>query len=182
MASYFIKLPKIAVTGGSSTWGSITGTLSNQTDLQSALNAKANDSSVVKLTGNQTVAGEKTFTDDLTISKSTGNAALILNAALATDAKNVTFQTAGLNRWRFRVDGANDDLAIRRYDNAGAFVDAPITVSRATGIATINGATMDSKIAKHDGATYDTNAIQTLTAAEYAAIGTPDASTLYFIV
>lgn len=36
-------------------------------------------------------------------------------------------------------------------------------------------------IPTHDGVTYDTNAIQTLTAAEYAAI-TPNASTLYFIV
>jgi hypothetical protein len=32
--------------GGSSTWGSITGTLSNQTDLQTALDAKANTSSL----------------------------------------------------------------------------------------------------------------------------------------
>jgi len=38
------------------------------------------------------------------------------------------------------------------------------------------------KLNKHDGATYDTNAIQTVTAAEYAAIGTPNANTLYFIV
>ena len=43
-------------------WGSITGTLSNQADLQNALNAKANDSAVVKLTGNQTIAGNKDFT------------------------------------------------------------------------------------------------------------------------
>ena len=72
-------------------WGSISGTLSNQTDLQNALNAKqgtltfdstptsgssnpvtsggiytalsakANDSAVVKLTGNQTIADVKTF-------------------------------------------------------------------------------------------------------------------------
>jgi len=32
--------------GGSSTWGGITGTLSNQTDLQTALNAKADSSAV----------------------------------------------------------------------------------------------------------------------------------------
>lgn len=41
---------------------------------------------------------------------------------------------------------------------------------------------LNLKISKHVGATYTTNAIQTVTAAEYAAIGTPDASTLYFIV
>jgi hypothetical protein len=42
-------------------WGSITGTLSDQTDLQTALNLKANDADVVKLTGNQTITGTKTF-------------------------------------------------------------------------------------------------------------------------
>lgn len=47
--------------GGGGTWGSITGTLSDQTDLQSALDAKANDSVVVKTTGAQTIAGIKTF-------------------------------------------------------------------------------------------------------------------------
>ena len=34
------KAPKSAIAGGGGTWGSITGTLSNQTDLQTALNAK----------------------------------------------------------------------------------------------------------------------------------------------
>ena len=47
--------------GAQVSWGNITGTLSNQTDLKSALDAKANDSDVVKLTGNQTASGQKTF-------------------------------------------------------------------------------------------------------------------------
>jgi hypothetical protein len=55
-----------------------------------------------------------------------------------------------------------------------------------TNIKTINSTTLLGSgnitvIPTHDGVTYDTNAIQTLTAAEYAAI-TPNASTLYFIV
>jgi len=66
MATYFIKLP-LSSGGGGGTWGSITGTLSNQTDLQTALNLKADDSAVVKLTGNQTIDGEKTFSPDGTI-------------------------------------------------------------------------------------------------------------------
>lgn len=41
--------------GGSSIWGSIIGTLSNQTDLQLVLDSKVND------TGNETIAGVKTF-------------------------------------------------------------------------------------------------------------------------
>lgn len=55
----------IAPPSGGGTWGSITGTLSAQTDLQSALDAKANDSDVVKLTGNQTIDGMKTFSDSI---------------------------------------------------------------------------------------------------------------------
>lgn len=145
MASYFIKLPKIAGTGGSSTWGSITGTLSNQTDLQSALNLKANDNAVVKLTGTQSVGGAKTFTEDVTVSKASGNAAVIIDAPLATDAKNLTFQTAGLNRWRFRVHSPNDNLLLRRYDDTGAFIDSPLEVNRSTGVVTINGSTMAAK-------------------------------------
>jgi hypothetical protein len=38
------------------------------------------------------------------------------------------------------------------------------------------------RIAKDDGLTYDTNAIKTVTAAEYAAILVKDPSTIYFIV
>lgn len=53
--------------GGGGSWGSITGTLSSQTDLQTALDAKAADSAVVKLTGTQTVAGAKTLSDILAL-------------------------------------------------------------------------------------------------------------------
>lgn len=51
--------------GGEAVWGSITGTLSNQTDLQNALNAKAADNSVIKTSGNQTATGIKTFSDGI---------------------------------------------------------------------------------------------------------------------
>jgi len=44
--------------GGGGTWGSITGTLSSQTDLQTELDGKVND------TGNETIAGVKTFSSD----------------------------------------------------------------------------------------------------------------------
>jgi hypothetical protein len=55
-------------------------------------------------------------------------------------------------------------------------LQTPLADSEIASAATWNG-----KLDKHDGATYDTNAIQTVTAAEYAAL-TPNASTLYFIV
>lgn len=48
-------------------WGEIDGNISNQTDLIAALNLKADDDSVVKLTGNQNVAGTKTFSSNVLI-------------------------------------------------------------------------------------------------------------------
>lgn len=52
------------VIGDTAAWGSITGTLADQTDLQTALDAKANNSDVVKLTTDQQISGEKKFTND----------------------------------------------------------------------------------------------------------------------
>ena len=45
------KAVAAASSGGSSVWGAITGTLSNQTDLQNALDAKADQSQVDTLQG-----------------------------------------------------------------------------------------------------------------------------------
>jgi len=60
------------------------------------------------------------------------------------------------------------------------------TLTSGTNIKTINSTTIlgsgnFSVIPTHTGATYSTNALQTVTAAEYAAL-TPNASTIYFIV
>lgn len=112
---------------------------------QSALNAKANDNAVVKLTGNQSVAGVKTFTDDIHLEKTTGTARVLISSGAATDPKILSFRTASVQRWAFRVDGAGDNLAVRRYDDSGAFIDAPVTIDRSTGVATINGSTMSAK-------------------------------------
>jgi len=55
-----------------------------------------------------------------------------------------------------------------------------------TNLVTINVADtlefVNARLAKDDGPTYDTNFIKTVTQAEYDAIGTPDATTLYFII
>lgn len=47
--------------GGGGTWGSITGTLSSQTDLQTELDGKVNN------TGTETIAGTKTFSSALSV-------------------------------------------------------------------------------------------------------------------
>jgi hypothetical protein len=58
-------------------------------------------------------------------------------------ARIFSFRTNDLPRWAFRVDNtesgsnAGSDLAIRRYNDAGTFVDAPISINRATGLTTV---------------------------------------------
>ena len=52
----------VEIAANNAVWGAITGTLSNQTDLQTALNLKANDNAVVHLAGTETISGVKTFT------------------------------------------------------------------------------------------------------------------------
>jgi hypothetical protein len=70
---------------------------------------------------------------------------------------------------------------VKLYQNA-AVTSAQGIADALTNLGVLASSTIAASIPTHDGPTYDTNAIQTLTAAEYAAIGTPNASTLYFIV
>jgi hypothetical protein len=63
----------------------------------------------------------------------------------------LSFRTDDVQRWALRVDGTESgsnsgaDFQLRRYNDAGTFVDAPIAINRATGNITtsqnINGAT-----------------------------------------
>ncbi|MDD5356578.1 MAG: hypothetical protein PHS53_00305 [Candidatus Pacebacteria bacterium] len=70
-----------------SPWGSITGTLSNQTDLQSALDAKAsttaNISGFTNDIGYQTAANVSTYVTGLPISTFTNDAGFITNSSLS---------------------------------------------------------------------------------------------------
>ncbi len=73
--------------GGSTTWGGITGTLSDQTDLQNALNAKEN--SITAGTTAQYWRGDKTFQ---TLDKTAVGLANVVNADTTTTA-NITDTT-----------------------------------------------------------------------------------------
>lgn len=87
-------------------------------------------------------------------------------------------QTAGNAAPHFRTENGS---IVKLYQNAA--VTTPQGLADAlTNLGLLAASTIVNSIPTHDGPTYDTNAIQTLTAAEYAAIGTPNASTLYFIV
>jgi hypothetical protein len=58
----------------------------------------------------------------------------------------LSFRTANLPRWAIRKDGnetgsnVGGDLSVRRYDDAGAFIDNPISIKRSTGVVTLNSA------------------------------------------
>lgn len=67
-------------------WGSVGWTLSNQVDLQNALNAKANDDAVVKLTWAQTIVWTKTFSTSPAVPSKTTDAANTWTA-IATEAQ-----------------------------------------------------------------------------------------------
>ena len=76
----------IVVSGGSSSWGGITGTLSNQTDLQAALDAKASTSAVA--------AGYQPLDADLT-------------ALAALAGTNTIYYRSAANTWSAVTIGTN---------------------------------------------------------------------------
>lgn len=96
--------------GGGGTWGSITGTLSSQTDLQSALNAK--ETFVTGTTSADYYRGDKTFANFTTAARTAAVAnALGISASIASSQLVVT---NALNA-RLRTDGSNSmsgDLTI----------------------------------------------------------------------
>jgi hypothetical protein len=68
---------------------------------------------------------------------------------LIIDADNginriLSFRTGDLQRWALRVDTAESgsntgaNFSIRRYNDAGVFIAAPISINRATGLTTIS--------------------------------------------
>jgi hypothetical protein len=127
--------------------------LNNATDTITATTFSGNATSVsdgVTLSTNQTITGIKHFTDRLNVT-STGRTRLVLDSSTA-QIKSLQWRTADLERWALRVSdaesGANAgaDWSLRRYDDAGAYIDSPITVTRSTGAisfgSTINNVTL----------------------------------------
>ena len=112
------------------------------TDVQAALNEL--DTEKAALAG-------ATFTGDVTITSDTftvnGNAAVtrIIIDANNNVGKLLSWRTDDVQRWAARVDGnetgsnVGADFAIRRYNDAGTFVDSPLAIVRSTGTSTFTG-------------------------------------------
>lgn len=108
MASQYIDLP-ISSGGGATTWGSITGTLSSQTDLQTALNAK--QGTITATTPLSLSAGS------LTIAQAGNSSSGFLSMSNFNSFNNrVALSNPGLNHtiatWinSATLDGANSEL------------------------------------------------------------------------
>ena len=133
--------------GGAGTWGSITGTLSSQTDLQTALNGKLN------ITGG-------TLTGDLVISKAnaifqlnstSGDSSLYVDTTAAQSAK-IYFRTGTSKRWsvgknNVSESGANagSNLVVQSYDDSGVLLDTPVSIARSTGDISLSSSVSQSR-------------------------------------
>lgn len=67
----------------------------------------------------------------------------ILDSVDSLTPKILSFRTTDKQRWAIRIDGeettgnAGSDFHIRRYDDAGTFIDAPFTINRKNGTIAI---------------------------------------------
>ena len=81
---------------------------------------------------------------DVTVSKAQPQ--IVLNKAAAGQASWLTGQTNGSTRWQVRIGndeaesggGAGSAFDVLRYSDAGAFIDTPLAISRASGVATFS--------------------------------------------
>jgi len=77
--------------------------------------------------------------------------------------------------------GTDATLPLADATNAGLLKPAKYTVLENTSGTNTGDQDLSGLLEKNVGSTYTTNEITTVTQAEYDAIGTPDANTLYFI-
>ena len=110
-----------------------------------------------------------------------GEALTVVKSSGSGNAASITGGVTLIDELHLTTDLADTYIASAATWNAKQAALVSGTNIKTINSTTILGSGNITVIPTHDGVTYDTNAIQTLTAAEYAAI-TPNASTLYFIV
>ncbi len=100
------------------------------------------DSAVVHTAGTETIAGIKTFTDNVYANGSSANRYFIANASDtgAERTAGVQFQRRGVTRWIVAKgsgaesgSNAGSDFGIYRYDDSGAQLGTPLSIIRSTG-------------------------------------------------
>jgi hypothetical protein len=115
--------------------GTLTLTDAGMAELTGNWSAKADTSFAnVSVGGTLVVLGDATFAC---------NESLIIDGP-STTVRDIVGSTAGLLRWGVALgnaateagSNAGSDLAISRYNDGGTLIDSPLTISRASGVAT----------------------------------------------
>jgi hypothetical protein len=96
-------------------------------------------------TGNFLPTTGGTMTGDLTISKA--GPIFALDKAASAQTNSIMGRTAGKDRWWVYVgdataesgSNAGSDFVIHRFNDAGTWIDGPLSISRATGVVTATG-------------------------------------------
>lgn len=99
--------------------------------------------------------------------------------SVAGSSKYVSFQTSTVSRWEIGSNssaesGSNvgSDFQISRYSDAGAFISAPLTIDRATGITEIEELTLGAALSVSNGGTGATSASAARTALDVPGLAT----------
>lgn len=109
--------------------------------------------------GAVSIAGD-TMTGNLAIAAAAGDPILTLRRASSSASAVLLASNAGSSRWSLTLGGAGaesststgGDFLFNRYNNSGAYIDSPITISRATGVVTVaNNLTVGSLNASSTG-------------------------------
>jgi hypothetical protein len=119
--------------GGSTTWGSITGTLSNQTDLQTALDAKVDENTAITGATKTKITYDAKGLVTAGADATTADIADSTNKRYVTDANLTVIQnTSGTNTGDNAVNSLYSGLATSKQD----------TLVSATNIKTINSTSL----------------------------------------
>ena len=128
-----LNIPQYSGGGGSTTWGSITGTLSNQTDLQTALDGKVDENSAITASTKTKITYDAKGLVTAGADATTADIADSTNKRYVTDANLTVIQnTSGTNTGDNAVNSLYSGLATSKQD----------TLVSGTNIKTINSTSL----------------------------------------
>jgi hypothetical protein len=164
-----------AVSSGSASWGGITGTLSAQTDLQTALDGKVNTTTTI----NAQALSSNIVLDSDDISEGSNNLYLTGN-----EFQKTTDTMDDITNGSTYVKTTNDYTSTEKTKLSGIETGAEVNNISDTNAGILTGASSADTIHKHAEITEQNTSTQIKiwvgTQAQYDAL-TPDSTTIYFI-
>lgn len=142
--SYYAPSVSLTAVSGLTVGSNALVTISNCEHLTFYVRCDASDGTriyrVTGTSGSRAAVLVSSIVNGLTVSSTTGGVAANLTGLAATH-RAILGQTGGVTRWRLSLgdssaesgSNAGSNCVLARYTDAGAFIDAPIQVNRATG-------------------------------------------------